>query len=515
MGEQAPRLSRIQWWLACAWVVLALILIYVRGTSLTLDRNVTHRLRYHAMPTALSVLRYGHPHDYTAFKDLAQMFQTSTLSTDDALAYWEGHSPAAPPGSYFWAADDRGMADYIIASFALFGRRTQSLYSFYFVVLASSCALFVIGYWRQPAMTALLLFALAGVYVSLSVIPLASAFGSHLEPPSLFEPRILDLLAFVATVHLAFAAWSSERSARWALALAAQLGVFIFLYHARSSLGWEAAVIVLTNAAAAVRALVRSRSDQARSRLTLQLAATTCVFLAAAFVGLNLYKRAVYHPRYFEDMGARTIWHNALMGFGSNAVLRVKYGLGVDDAKIIDTVLADMKARQDPRLSAAWTNENIRNSLGGWSVFNWFEYESAARRLYFDIWRTHRQDALRCYFVDKPQEIASMLMSAIRNDGVALRDLQGIYFRPFGLVALAIALPGLVIALVHRVRLGGAAVAAASIAALSLAPGLLFYSMIITMIGAFASLAFAIYVGAAWVVTAAASRLAPAARAAG
>src|SRR5262249_13644100 len=70
------------------------------------------------------------------------------------------------------------------------------------------------------------------------------------EPPTLFEPRILDLLAIIATIHLACAGWASGRPRGWWLAFAGQLLLFIFCYHARSSLAWEAIFIVMGNCAA-------------------------------------------------------------------------------------------------------------------------------------------------------------------------------------------------------------------------------------------------------------------------
>src|SRR5262249_41173846 len=53
------------------WVAAAASAIYVRGQQVGIDRNVTSRLRFHAIPVAMSVLYHGRPHDYTAYETLA------------------------------------------------------------------------------------------------------------------------------------------------------------------------------------------------------------------------------------------------------------------------------------------------------------------------------------------------------------------------------------------------------------------------------------------------------------
>jgi hypothetical protein len=155
--------QRLQQVLVCAWAALALAAIYVRGQHLALDRHVSSRLQFHAIPVALSVLYHGRPHDYTAFSSLAISFQASTA---DARAI--ASVPPADDKTYYWVADDRGMGDYVIAAFALFGPHPKSLYYAYFVVLACSVVLFLADLGRRAAGNAILLFVLGALYTCVS-----------------------------------------------------------------------------------------------------------------------------------------------------------------------------------------------------------------------------------------------------------------------------------------------------------------------------------------------------------
>jgi hypothetical protein len=484
------------WAFACLWVVLGLLLIFVRGKNLSLDRNVTDRLRFHAIPVAASVLYHGRPHDFTAYQSMARHFQMPTLTADELIPW--GAVGFVPPGdaTYYWAADDRGMADYVIGAFALFGPATESLYNFYFVVLAMSCGFALVGYWRHRLMTAVWLFSLAGIYCCLSIMPLATLSGSMWEPPSLFEPRTLELLAFIASLHIAFAGWFTERwTIAAGLALAGQVIVFWLCYHARSSLGWEALFIVAVNLAAVSGWFRRERGQRVPRALARPMAWVPLVMFVCGLGALNLYKHATYHPRYFADMGARTFWHNALMGLESNARLGAKYHLGISDSAAIEAVIADMRANGDPRLTAQWTNENIRNSLGGWFEFNWYEYESAARALYFRIWRQDFLQMVRCYVFDKPLGVASQIIHAWLPDGHAQRKLRGLYFNPLGLVPLFIGVPGIILLLLARSdRVGTLIPPLLFLLLCSLIPGMLFYSVVLTMMGTFAAITVLVYV---------------------
>ena len=353
------------------WVGFALFTIYGRGRELALDINVTDRLRYHAVPVAISSLYHDWPHDYTAIRPLAFHFQYVPGPLDELITWAVAYQQQPAEAVYYWAADDRGMADYVGWAFRLFGPHLSSLYSFYFLLLAASCALFLLEAGSSAAMSALLIFALAAFYSALPVIPLANLSPTTYEPVSLYEPRTIELLLYVATLHLAFAgfvgvAWTKRR-----IAIATvQVLLLAFCYQARSSVGWQVLFVVLC---AAVN-LAWRRFERP--------ALVPIVLVVVAFVGLAAYQRVAYHPRYFDDLGSRTVWHNALMGVGGPASVGAQYKLGIDDRAVIDAVIARLRETGDPRLTDNWNTGSILASLGSHGDFNWFTYEEAARRFW-------------------------------------------------------------------------------------------------------------------------------------
>src|SRR5690349_6971751 len=121
------------------WGAIGLItLLYCADSRLRLYRSPSNRLRYHAIPVAVSRLYHGWPRNYTASHSLAMQFHNTNRRVADILR--ESLHPPYPIGTgiYFWVADDRGLADYVVASFRLFGPRLHSLSQFYCLVLATT-----------------------------------------------------------------------------------------------------------------------------------------------------------------------------------------------------------------------------------------------------------------------------------------------------------------------------------------------------------------------------------------
>ena len=500
MDGAGGRLRSWQRALVFGWAALALVAMFERGRQTGVDLTVGNRLRYHAIPVAMSVLYQGRPHDYTAFWGLAIGFQDPG-TIEDRIAWGVKYvRPTNENRTYYWAADDRGMADYVIGAFTLFGPRADSLYKFYFVVLGLSVLLFLLDLSWHPAMSATLIFALGALYTCLSVIPLGNLTLAIFEPGSLFEPRVIELLSLVAALHLGLTGFVSSRwsPARIAI-IAGQSAILAACYHARSSVGWEVLFVVIVGGVswAARRWLARGQST---GRLDLPW---PVLCLAAAVALLVAYERHAYNPRYFQDMGARTVWHNALMGLGSNRHLASTYDLGVSDRAAVDSVIRFLRDRHDPRLTADWTRDNILNSLGGHSVFNWFVYEQSARDLYWHLWRTETRSMLHLYLIDRPREIGQVIVKAALPDAAPWRNRQGLFFNPFAAGALMVTLPGLLIAGIRRPDLKAVVAAALVLLACSVIPGVLFYPVVHTMMGVFASLSLVAYLTVAMTVAAA------------
>jgi hypothetical protein len=406
--------------------------IFLVGAIATRERHLlgsgpSNRYRLHAIPVALSQLYHGRQHDYTAYRSLALTFQRMDRSTDELIT--EFANPLAPVGdeTYFWAADDRGLSDVVFCAFRLFGPRVGSLGRFYVLLLSLSVLTFVVGYWRSPSSLLLVPSFLLGLLVLSQAcslreqLPLADG-QPWVESLALSESRLFEALGLLAALHLGLLAWHQERLPllTWLTALPQAL-FLLFLYHARSSLGWIYLALFAVAAArilSIVWPLVRGRKGTwALTRPPILVT----LLLIGCLLTLSEYKRLSYHPAYFAEQGPRTVWHNALMGFGYHPRLRDTLPVRIrDDAAVVRLLIARLHDRHDVRLDPSWTQDQILCSLGGCGTFNWSVYEQVAREMYLDVWQKYPGEAAACYLWYKPADVAGQTAHLGR---LLLRDM--------------------------------------------------------------------------------------------
>lgn len=480
------------------WGAVGLIaLLYSADTRLGLYRSPSNRLRYHAIPVAVSRLYHHWPNDYTASRNLAMQFHNQRRGMVDVLR--ESLHPPYPIGTgvYFWVADDRGLSDYVVAAFALFGPRLHSLSKFYCLLLAATVLTFFCSFWRRPAMLLLPVAFLAGWLVIVEVMRLPTgvsfrswSWGTELclgvEDCTLYESRMFDVLSLIAAMHL-MVLIVGPRAPRMAwVAAVPQATLLLFLYHCRSSIGWQyLGLLIVAGLRMAgwmgcrLRGVVRPAwSDLARPALVAML-------LAASIVGLRAYQQTFYHPEYFAERGPRTFWHNALMGLAHHPTLQEELPMArCDDRNAIDLVLARM-FQKDPTLDPnVWNWAAALNSLGSHNEFDWVRYEATARDVYFDLWRERPAQMLGCYAVYKPLIIAKQIIFALRL--IAARFVKG--GAPELIPGAAILLGGLVL-LYRRGRrdedlresIGTSMRALAAFLPFSLIPAVAFYPSVMTI----------------------------------
>lgn len=479
------------------WVGYCVFSIHARGLELSLDKNPTDRMRFHAIPVAISSLYHDWPADYTGIRPLSLRFQ-SAGPLDELIPWAVAYQQTPADGVYYWAADDRGMADYVIWAFWLFGPSLHSLYLFYFVFLGASCVLFLLEARRRAEMHALLIFTLASMYACLGIIPLANLSPTAFDPVTIYEPRVIEVLSLIPTLHLAFAGLLGSPWTRGRIAIAAlQAGLLVWCYLARSSMGWQVGFILVVNFSHLAWSWFRSRRAVPPSppvgRWFNRPGVVGLLLVVAAFTSLAAYQRVVFNAEYFKDWGARVVWHNALMAIGSDPELGQKYKLSVSDVDSITAVLAYLKERNDPRLNPEWTPQSFLNAFGSHGKVDWMLYDQAAKELYLHIWRENPRGMLRLYFHSKPLEILSAFHGVYRRDPMPQRNVRDLFFSPLSAGALILAFPGLLLALATRARIGPIALWVPVLCVLGLVPGVLFYSVVLTMMGAFISVALAIY----------------------
>lgn len=469
-------------------LVVLVALLAATDVRLGLHQFASNRCRFHAIPVAVSVLYHQRPHDYTADRSLAMRFQNTTPELDQQIRE-AIHQPHDHSGTYFWVADDRGLADYTIAAFQLFGPTTRSLSMFYFLLLGLTLALFVVGFWQSPAALLLPIFALLTWLAIAQVLPypmpFPSAQGVWAERLPLYESRMFDVLALVSVLHLALlVANSNVNRAAWFTAVP-QAAFLVFLYHSRSSIGWQyLALFTLIGGRFGWWAVQRFRSGVI-PRTSLARPVFVALLLVGSLIGLKQFQRAVYHPEYLTEHGQRTFWHNALMGLQFHPRLRDELPMPLcDDRCTSDFVLSKM-AERDPNLDRErWNSEIAMNSLGNHNRFDWDGYEAVARELYLDQWRSRPDEMAMCYGYYKPVEVA-LLAGRIAKQLVRV-SLAG-KAREFvgGLVLVLAAAAGTIVVARRDPRFRGELRALCGVTAVflpfSLIPGIAFYPAIISV----------------------------------
>jgi hypothetical protein len=249
---------------------------------------------------------------------------------------------------------------------------------------------------------------------------------------------MFDALALASVLHLAVLA-GGPRAGRlaWVTAIP-QAALLVFLYHARSSLGWQyLALFALTAARVGWWAVARLRSA-GPADFTPARPLFVAVLLVLSLAGLKQYQRATYHPDYLAEHGRRTFWHNALMGLAYQPDLRDRLPMRYcDDRDAADLVLGRM-AERDPDLDrGTWNARAALNSLGNHNPFDWDSYEAAARDLYLELWRDDPARMAACYAYHKPAAIAGQAALLGRQLGADVANGQAAEFLAGLILALA------------------------------------------------------------------------------
>ncbi len=398
--------------------VLMLLYFVIAGLCLgnAEDDNVPTRLRYHALPVGMSVLYYGKRHDLTGYNGLAGQFHNPAEKTAELISrYSQGvdRDYIRDTGNYYWVADDRGVGDYVILAFALFGPHASSFYWLYCLLLAAIVGAYVAGLHRDRLSMVLLPLLLGGYVVALfsvAAAPPNPSVQKNLLP--IYDSRTFDALALIGFAHLALLAIGRVAFTRLGLwAIGVQVTLLTFLLLSRSALKLEILALGLIVALLALRALRKLpgamdwRAPRASwHRLIAMPAVVACFSLIAVPLFAELYQFAVYHKEYRKT--ERTVWHNILMGVGTPDPGEQWPRVRGDDLETARAVAAWHNARHPQDV---WEGQTILNSLGSYGKFDWKEYERTARSMVFAMWRDHPLTMLKWYMIDKPYLAFSVL----------------------------------------------------------------------------------------------------------
>src|SRR5688500_1040196 len=317
-----------------------------------------------------------------------------------------------PKSIMYWGYDDRGLGYYCALAFSMFGPSIESFSKLWLVVLAFSAAAFLATYRGHRIGPPVLVMFLACAYLGLGLYSFMQA------PVSLSEERALEYLSFLPALHLALFPFLGRQSGRAGVAgVLIQAMIFVFLYHSRSSIGWQILPVLASTAIALLArrsGFVRNASDETGSDAGLVKTRTVLMPLLALvgfFVLLAAYLRVTYHPAYFGEEGGRTVFHNALMGLHD-----MKYdgepALGVDDNLVKKNVSMFIARQRGVPVSEI----KYASQFGA-------AYERDARTYYFHLVGKDPLGTARYYLGNKiPASLALLKQRSVLAD------------RPYGMV---------------------------------------------------------------------------------
>ena len=310
----------------CGLIVAALLfgLIVWRALSLDLvaDRSSSRVLLF-ALPVCITDLYHSGNKNYTMWSRLHNLtthhhytiekrpyFADASQLIRDLLA---STRPKAESKVSFWGYDDRGLSDYCKLAFLIFGPSLSSFSKLWLTILALSAVGFLLSFGRHKVGPPLLWVILYSVYLGLGL------YSFQQTATSLHEERAFEYLTLLSALHIALMP-HLVRVLDWRAitGLVIQVGIFVFIYHARSSIGWQ----LLPIAASAAFALYRYRTNVAdifkggtiKQRFQRSYPVAPLLVLIAGLIVLTIHTRTAYHSAYFAEQGGRNFYHNALMG---------------------------------------------------------------------------------------------------------------------------------------------------------------------------------------------------------
>lgn len=195
-----------------------------------------------------------------------------------------------------------------------------------------------------------------------------------IEPKvNFYESRAFDCLAIFPAFGVIFALL--QQSTRLTILNALSHGVLlIFIIHMRSTALYVYAALIMFYCVYLIYFLWhRNRECVIRSLAVIAV-------LGKCLVGMKFYQHVVFHPRYYGDMGNRTVWHNALMGMADTEIGQ-RLGLKPHDSTIANAVVGFLKESNDPRVEDEWVQKHVPERFR-YPGFNVVKYERAAKDLY-------------------------------------------------------------------------------------------------------------------------------------
>jgi hypothetical protein len=300
-------------------------------------------------------------------------------------------TPPVDPDNVKCLVDDRGMVDFLLLSFCLFGVTVRGIFFTILVLLLVTVLAFFVTFRHRPDFCLAPVLILAGNLTGMPALLLTQ------ELFSLTNPRTIDLLGLIPAAHLLCLCVDRQRLS-WlrVAATAVQVLVIVECCHARSSALWLVlAVVGAFSLLAAVR-VVRSGPRWAPGAPLRALVgnAWAVALLLAGLAGLKLYQSAVYdHGHTPTHPPHHVVWHNIGLGLALHPELASLYELRIRDNCMLELVKRRLAERGDTALiEAIYGNFPKR--------VNWQLHDEQAREAVLAIVRAHPGEIVElcCYY---------------------------------------------------------------------------------------------------------------------
>jgi hypothetical protein len=396
-------------------LILAALIVggtFVAGDRLGMATKVTTRHKFYSIPYAISRLYFG-ARGYLILGDVADVFLDADKDVSNDMLRRAVSLHPRPDRLMLFPADDKGDADFVTASFLVFGLNIEGFYYMWFLMFVVPIGLFIAIYWRNESHLAALCLLLLAVDVGFSALPLTT------ELFSIQNPRSLGVVSLVSVLHLSFAMIDRQRLSLSRLAAAAVQAAFIaFSIHVRSTEVWQ--VVAVMGVAAGVLLKDRMRPEAFR------LVWPAAVLIVAAF-GLEGYQRASFAPAYATThIQHRIFWHNVGIGFALNPTLAKKYALAIDDMPMLQLVRRRLvetnRSSEIYEVFRAPGPDEFNYKYYGIAK-DYVRYEQIAREVVGSIIWNNKLEALKTFVIDKPRVLFRQLAWAAGYGGYTTNEL--------------------------------------------------------------------------------------------
>jgi hypothetical protein len=368
-----------------------------------------------AIPAALSELHFGHTARYTILTTVRDRYfdslpegakgWPSAKAINLSIRKAREISPSRVGTAYvLMGPDDKGIVDLIELSFLTFGYAVENVTLMYFVILASSCLVYVAAFWRSPSRLLLVAALLAMLYLALPMV----AYNGQLR--SVLALRALPVLAMVACLHcLVFMADSLRNRVRpWQIALVAvQIGLITFTIHLRASTIWQVMTVVGFGLVVVIAARFRLFGvTTARWRSTGLAVGATVGLTITGYFGVQAYQKYGLPEEYRrgDEIATRVFWHNIFSGLAFHPEFAERYHLRIDDSSIF--------AATGEFLSETGRRDVWLEMLGpdpGYQTLKFSKYDPVVREMLVARCWTYPRECLEAMMYFKPVALAENL----------------------------------------------------------------------------------------------------------